>query len=306
MMSHADASELLGAYALDAVEADEAAAIDEHLRTCPRCRDELRGHREVVGLLAYAGQEAPEGLWDRVVARINDPAESATAPAAVAPPESLRMIGRTAGPPAGPTAAATADAAAADAAADAARAGAPADAAAAGAAAAAPAGRPTRPWGRFSPVLALVAAAAVVVVALLGVEVARLQNRTDDLSREIASMADAPTMTTVQRALATPGAKVVALRPRSGRGASLGAVILPSGQGYLYNTRLDPLSAAQTYQLWGVVGTEQISYGVLGSAPAPVMSFRASRGVLALAVTAEVAGGVVASSHNPVVVGALA
>jgi anti-sigma factor RsiW len=37
-MSHAEASDLLGAYALDAVDGDEFAELEEHLETCPRCR----------------------------------------------------------------------------------------------------------------------------------------------------------------------------------------------------------------------------------------------------------------------------
>jgi anti-sigma factor RsiW len=83
LMSHDEAAELLGAYALDAVDPDEVAAIEAHLESCPRCRDELRNHREVTGLLAYAGQEAPAGLWDRVVSEVR--AEE-TAPSGSRPP----------------------------------------------------------------------------------------------------------------------------------------------------------------------------------------------------------------------------
>lgn len=153
--------------------------------------------------------------------------------------------------------------------------------------------------------MGLAAAAAVVVIALLGAEVVRLQSRTDHLSSQIQAMSGQPTMAVVERALATPGAKVVPLKPVSGGPATLDAVILPGGQGYLYDAKLSPLTAAQTYQLWGVVGTERISYGVLGPTPASVVSFRASTGVQALAVTAEVAGGVVTSTQKPVAVGFL-
>jgi len=65
-LTHDDITELLGAYALDAVEPDEAAQIDLHLEECPRCRDEVRQHREVAGLLGNSGGAAPEGLWDRI------------------------------------------------------------------------------------------------------------------------------------------------------------------------------------------------------------------------------------------------
>lgn len=254
VMHHEDAAELLGVYALDAVEPDEAAAIDAHLETCPRCRAELRNHREAVGVLAYAGQEAPEGMWDRVSARIHDPAPE-DAPAD--PPRPLPLLA-------------------------------------------------ARRRSRLPQVMSLVAAAAVIVVALLGVEVVHLRTRTNHLSGQVAAMAPtAPTMSAVRQALATPGARTVALKSQDGPAVSLDAVILPSGAGYLYDTDLAPLSPAHTYQLWGVVGNEVISYGVLGATPAPVMSFRASSGVQALAVTAEVASGVVSSTQKPVVSGSV-
>lgn len=258
MMNHEEVAELLGAYALDAVEPGEVDAIEEHLLTCPRCRDELRAHREVVGVLAYAGQEAPEGLWDRVAAEIHEAGDPAGSPR---PVRLLPLV--------------------------------------------APADRTQRRSRRFNAVVSVVAAAAVAVVVLLGLDVARLQSRTDHLSRQVASMAGAPTMADVTRALGTPGARSVKLSPPAGGGAALEAVILPGGQGYLYRSTLNPLSSAQTYQLWGVVGHQQISYGLIGSDPATVTSFRAGPGVGALAVTEEVAGGVVSTTHQPVAVGLL-
>lgn len=64
-MTHDPIEELLGAYALDAVDDDERAAVEAHLATCPRCRAEVDSHREVAAHLA-AGAPAPEGLWDRI------------------------------------------------------------------------------------------------------------------------------------------------------------------------------------------------------------------------------------------------
>ncbi len=78
---HGDIRELLGAFALDAVEPDEAATIEAHLATCPRCRDEVREHREVAALLAYAGTTAPEGMWDRLAATLEAAPPAAAAPA---------------------------------------------------------------------------------------------------------------------------------------------------------------------------------------------------------------------------------
>jgi hypothetical protein len=65
-MSHAEIEELLGAYALDAVEPEEAAEVEAHLGTCPRCASEVASHREVAAVLAHGGSAAPEGVWDRI------------------------------------------------------------------------------------------------------------------------------------------------------------------------------------------------------------------------------------------------
>lgn len=78
---HDDIRELLGAYALDAVERDEAATIEAHLATCPRCRDEVREHREVAALLAYSGTTAPEGMWDRLAVTLDAAPPAPAAPA---------------------------------------------------------------------------------------------------------------------------------------------------------------------------------------------------------------------------------
>lgn len=80
-LPHQEIQQLLGAFALDAVDFDEAATIEAHLATCPRCRDEVRDHREVASLLAYAGTTAPEGMWDRLAANLEDGPPAAAAPA---------------------------------------------------------------------------------------------------------------------------------------------------------------------------------------------------------------------------------
>ncbi|MEO6121014.1 MAG: anti-sigma factor [Acidimicrobiales bacterium] len=72
-LSHQAIAELLGAYALDAVDRDEATAVEAHLQVCPRCCDEVTGHREAVTFLANAGATAPEGLWSRISASLEEP-----------------------------------------------------------------------------------------------------------------------------------------------------------------------------------------------------------------------------------------
>ena len=71
-LKHREIQELLGAYALDAVEQDEADAVERHLAICPRCRAEVAGLRETAALLAHAGQEAPPQLWDRISASLEE------------------------------------------------------------------------------------------------------------------------------------------------------------------------------------------------------------------------------------------
>ena len=68
--SHVEIEELLGAYALDAVEPDEREAIEEHLRSCPRCRAVVDAGREVAAGLAQTGAPAPPELWERIAATL--------------------------------------------------------------------------------------------------------------------------------------------------------------------------------------------------------------------------------------------
>ncbi|MCU1450107.1 MAG: hypothetical protein JWP02_2277 [Acidimicrobiales bacterium] len=71
-LNHAEAVELLGAYALDAVDVDEREALDHHLQECPRCRAEVADHRTVASFLGSAGGPAPEGLWDRIAGSLEE------------------------------------------------------------------------------------------------------------------------------------------------------------------------------------------------------------------------------------------
>jgi anti-sigma-K factor RskA len=73
-VSHEEIQELLGAYALDAVDPDEAAAVEDHLRDCPRCRAEVAEHRETAAFLAHAGADAPPALWGRIAGAVDVPA----------------------------------------------------------------------------------------------------------------------------------------------------------------------------------------------------------------------------------------
>jgi anti-sigma-K factor RskA len=64
-----DIHDLLGAYCTDALDADEAAAFEQHLATCNACRAEAAGFREVLAALADAHPvRPPSSLEDAVLA----------------------------------------------------------------------------------------------------------------------------------------------------------------------------------------------------------------------------------------------
>jgi anti-sigma-K factor RskA len=79
-MSHNEASELLGAYALDAVDGDEFDELEEHLVGCPRCRAELDGLREVAAALGNTVETPPESLWSGIASRLPERDADAEAP----------------------------------------------------------------------------------------------------------------------------------------------------------------------------------------------------------------------------------
>ncbi len=62
--------ELTAGYALDALDADERQAYEEHLAGCAQCQEDLASFWEVTGALALAatGPEPPRELRERIVA----------------------------------------------------------------------------------------------------------------------------------------------------------------------------------------------------------------------------------------------
>ncbi|TML61703.1 MAG: hypothetical protein E6G17_09050 [Actinobacteria bacterium] len=240
-LNHAAIEELLGAYALDAVDDDERDAVERHLAECPRCRAEVTEHREVAALLANAGLPAPDGLWDRLAGVLDaPPPQLALAP--VTPPRRRR--------------------------------------------------RAVVGWAA--------AAVAAAVVAVLGVTAITQGRRLDHALQALrqngllrAALA-ASTSTGARHAeLASPDGRVLA-----------SAVLLRDGTGFLVRDDLTPLPADRTYQLWGIIGGDKISLGLLGRHPG-VVAFRAAGDVAGFAVTAERAGGAVAPTGTPVIAGAV-
>jgi hypothetical protein len=65
-------ADLLAAYAVDAVDDNERAAIGEYLTRTPEARDEVDEMQAVASILAYVGGPSPKGLWERIEAVITD------------------------------------------------------------------------------------------------------------------------------------------------------------------------------------------------------------------------------------------
>jgi Anti-sigma-K factor rskA len=69
--SDPDLDELLGAYALNAVEPDERKAVEEYLAQSPRAAAEVLDHHFVATALAGSNHEVPAPSWDRISAAID-------------------------------------------------------------------------------------------------------------------------------------------------------------------------------------------------------------------------------------------
>lgn len=248
-LSHAAIEELLGAYALDALDRDEITKVEAHLDECPRCRDEVAQHRETAACLARSGGLAPEGVWLRIAA------ELAEAPPMVAPVVPI------------------------------------------GARRAAPATSASRN-SRLFPFVASVAAVAAAISLVLAVKVVNQEKHLRQLDSALVSSG----MDQVaEAALLHPNSRKVDLR--SGDGSQWAtAVVLPNGQGYVVRDQLAKLPDDRTYQLWGSIGGETVSLGLLGNDP-EVVAFTVAPDTLLLALTNEPAGGVVKTAKPPVATG---
>lgn len=87
--------ELLASYALDAVDGDERAQVDEWLERSPDARAELEELRETAAYLAHGGADAPAGLWQRISGALVEEPPGLVLPMAPVP---RRSTGRREGP----------------------------------------------------------------------------------------------------------------------------------------------------------------------------------------------------------------
>ncbi len=94
--------ELLGAYALDAVDDVERRRVEDYLQMNPRAAAEVEAHREVATMLAFTGMDAPDAVWARIAAEIDGeldapvPGPELSKVFAAATPDVETAIGRSA------------------------------------------------------------------------------------------------------------------------------------------------------------------------------------------------------------------
>jgi anti-sigma-K factor RskA len=266
VISHEDASDLLGAYALDAVDADERTAVDLHLRACPRCQTELDSLREVAAALGNSAEPPPEGLWSSIAAQLGDDHDR---PERDEPPPMPRL-GRSVPAPFK----------------------------------ARSSGR-TRRARSAALLVSAIAVYASAVAVVLGIDLMHSQNTVTNLQTSTADQQTVARRTPAQVALHTAGHRVVTLENAAGD-ALASFVVVPPGRGYLMSSDLPALGRGKTYQLWGIVGGTPISLGLLGSSPRnSTFTVEGAQFTSKLAVTAEPDGGTVAPTGPIVASGTL-
>ena len=232
--NHEDPYELLGAYALNAVDEDDRAVVEAFLEENPDYQAELDEYRAAAALLAIGHEAVPSQLWERIQTSVEP----------IAPPMRLIAEHRSAH-------------------------------------------HETR---RYKVAAAVMSAAAVLLIAVLGTSVIRNEQKPD--ASPLADLALA--------AKSVPGAKSVSLTSAD-KEHSADVVMMPDGHGFLSEANLPTLRADETYQLWAFTSSEvPVSVAVLGT-QASEAAFMVDAPVTRLALTVEHSGGASAPSSMPVI-----
>lgn len=264
---HGEVPDLLGAYALDALEEDEIRRVEDHLAECPRCRDEADQLLAVATTLgassALESDEPPAHVWDRIAAGTH-PADSGASRLA---PDSMPLARASAVIPID--------------------------------------GRRGRRAGRHRTwSAAAVATAAAAVIVALAIGLVHVQGQVHRLQSALAVRGPAAA---VRAALTTPGSQVVTLDTPTGSDlarvvvepSGVGYVVastmsaLPAAETYQLWMAIDGRAISI-----GLLGPHPRAGGAfnLGSAV---------RNARELMVTVEPATGVVAPTHSPIATAAL-
>jgi hypothetical protein len=270
-LPEAQLRDLLAVYAIDAVDAAEADAVERFLLVDPRAAAEVQQYRETAAMLAFVGADAPVGLWDKISSQLDEDAPTLDVASLVSQPRSV-------------TAAVT-----------------PIESRR----------RRTDRWfsGLAAAACALIAGLGLAVVQLrtdlsdTRTDLAATNKMmTDETEQQRLERAAASAMT-------SPQGMLVRLEPTeslpgtTGAESSVEAVMMPEGDCYVMKADLPALDASETYQLWGkLVDGRVVGLAVLGQSFS-TSAFRVDdvAQLEALVVTRERAGGV-ARAEGPVIV----
>jgi hypothetical protein len=292
-----DLDELLGAYALNAVDDDERADIEAYLRRSPRAAAEVSQHLEVAGALGNTIGEAPRRLWDKIAELATvDAAENAFAEDK---PSAFSVSAISVGPTrvgsstlgSSPVTSSTVGSSTVGSSTVGSSTVVSIDSA--------PSKRKASPWRKA--VAPFLVAASVTAIGGLSAQVMRQDNRISNLQAQVAAAKSSDAA--LQAILAAPQTRIVQLADEAG--TPMAKVALASdGTGYVFGSKLPPLPTGQTYQLWGVADGSVLSLGVFGSSP-KTTAFAASGSWSQFVFTAEQGQGVVASKAAAVAAGKL-
>ncbi len=282
-LSDAELDDLLGAYALNAVDDAEREAVDRYLTRSPRARAEVADHLLVAAALGSSAADAPVQLWDRIALGLSD--------------QTPRIFTEPVGVDTGAITS-------------------PVNAPVVAPASVVVPIRPSRRRPNASLWLSS-AAAAIGLVGFLGISNVQQRQRIDTMQQQASAQsaqiktvnvalanADARNAQslTVGTLLATPGTRVAKLSSDSGK--ELAEVVLGrDGRGFLVNTNSFKLHDGEVLQLWGVHNKEVISLGVMydGKSAVPLS---AAGEWSQFVLTSEMLPGVVASDGPALAVGA--
>jgi anti-sigma factor RsiW len=277
MFSDEQLDELLGAYALNAIDDSERVAVDRYLGRSPRARAEVADHLLVASALGSSASDAPVLLWDRIADQLVDKQRqqastltstlTSVAPAtSVASSPSVPQVTSTFEKPASVVV---------------------------------PFERRVLNRPRTIAWLSS-AAAAVAAIGFLGFQVQQQNTRLTKVTRELAQ-AESKTFT-VESLMASPGTKVADLQAEGG--VELARFVLgKDGRGLLVNSSAYHLPKGDVLQLWGVQNDQVISLGVMEDGVKSVPVSAAGKWTK-FVLTAEHRGGVVASDGPALAAGA--